>query len=824
MSLKIRPLVLTTSASTLYTCPSGVESSVHGLVFSNNTATQAYFTLIFYRNATNSTVTLASNFPVVPFKNYTWPRPINMNSGDYIQVLADVNNTLTVAASVYESSTVSQGFNVLGTWNSVTNYLENDVVSYNGKSYVAIQNSNNAPPDLSAAFWMLLADIGPTGAAGLSGATGPTGAAGTIGSTGPTGASITGPTGDPGPTGATGASITGPTGASITGPTGATGAIGATGATGPTGWTGPKGNDGTSVKILGSVADPLSLPGYPNSYTGDAGDGYIIGGALWIWTGTNWENVGTIQGPTGATGNTGATGATGATGVTGPTGLSITGPTGLSITGPTGEIGATGAQGESSFVISLYPPSGPAIGDRWVHEITGIEYVFLEDTAGSYQWVEVNASGFVGPAGPTGPQGADSQVMGPTGSTGPTGLSITGPTGLRGPTGAPSTVTGPTGYTGPIGDTGATGPTGADSFVTGPTGGIGPTGPSVTGPTGGYGPTGPGGTGPTGPSVTGPTGLTGETGPTGEVGATGPTGWTGPSVTGPTGSIGSTGPTGSIGPTGSTGATGAQGESSFVISTTPPPASIGDRWVDADTGIEYVYLQDSNSNYHWVEVNASGFVGPQGPTGLKGPTGSIGSTGPTGSAGTSVVIVGAVSDGSLLPGYPNSYTGPSGDGYLDNAGSLWVWNGTIWQNVGAIRGPMGDVGPRGDIGPTGSTGPTGPTGAPSNIAGPTGPTGNNYWALNNQTSVYILQSSDSGKLISITTGGVVLNAATLSSGQSILIYNNSTSNQQITQGLGVVIYLAGTLTTGNRTLAQRGIATIICVSTDNYVIYGGGLS
>ncbi|QWH09578.1 collagen-like protein (plasmid) [Bacillus mycoides] len=68
-----------------------------------------------------------------------------------------------------------------------------------------------------------LAQLGPTGVTGLTGATGPTG------DIGPTGA--TGPTGDIGPTGATGP--TGVTG--LTGATGPTGDIGPTGATGPTG-------------------------------------------------------------------------------------------------------------------------------------------------------------------------------------------------------------------------------------------------------------------------------------------------------------------------------------------------------------------------------------------------------------------------------------------------------------------------------------------------------------------------------------------------------------------------------------------------------------
>jgi hypothetical protein len=95
---------------------------------------------------------------------------------------------------------------------------------------------------------------------------------------------------------------------------------------------------------------------------------------------------------------------------------------------------------------------------------------------------------------------------------------------------------------------------------------------------------------------------------------------------------------------------------------------------------------------------------------------------------------------------------------------------------------------------------------------------------NTQTSAYILSASDVGKHISITTGGVTVNSGIFSPGDAVSIYNNSGSNQTITQGTSVTMYLVGTATTGNRTLAQRGVATVLCVGTDTFVIMGGGLT
>jgi hypothetical protein len=71
---------------------------------------------------------------------------------------------------------------------------------------------------------------------------------------------------------------------------------------------------------------------------------------------------------------------------------------------------------------------------------------------------------------------------------------------------------------------------------------------------------------------------------------------------------------------------------------------------------------------------------------------------------------------------------------------------------------------------------------------------------------------------------VTVPASVFSDGQAICIYNNSASNQTITQGSTATLYLAGSATTGNRTLSQRGVATILCVASNTFVISGAGLT
>ena len=97
--------------------------------------------------------------------------------------------------------------------------------------------------------------------------------------------------------------------------------------------------------------------------------------------------------------------------------------------------------------------------------------------------------------------------------------------------------------------------------------------------------------------------------------------------------------------------------------------------------------------------------------------------------------------------------------------------------------------------------------------------------VNSQTGgAYTLVASDNGKFIDITGGGVIVPASVFSAGQSVIIYNDSSSSQSIVQSSGVTMYQVGTATTGNRTLAQRGLATVFCVGANTFVITGGGLS
>ena len=94
---------------------------------------------------------------------------------------------------------------------------------------------------------------------------------------------------------------------------------------------------------------------------------------------------------------------------------------------------------------------------------------------------------------------------------------------------------------------------------------------------------------------------------------------------------------------------------------------------------------------------------------------------------------------------------------------------------------------------------------------------------NTKTGSYTLTSADVGELIN-TNSQVTVPSGVFSAGQAISIYNNSGSSITIAQGGSVTMYLAGTSTTGNRSLGTRGVATVLCVASNQFTIMGAGLA
>lgn len=336
------------------------------------------------------------------------------------------------------------GFNWRGDWLPTETYQKNDVVLYQGQSYVALKTTR-MPVSMGKGDWALMSARGAAGLRGPKGDTGDTGPAGATGPQGPAGADGSGSGSGSGsvwfhgsgvPSDAIGAdgdyylntangdvfqhggSVGWNFAGNIKGATGDTGPQGAAGATGATGATGASGSDGIDGNRwfhgTGAPSDGLGVDDdyYLDTLTGDV---YNHGGSV------GWNYSGNIRGPTGATGATGPQGATGATGAQGPAGSGGGGGSSSiwfhGSGAPSDSLGSDGdyyfdtatgdiynhggsvgwnlsfnIKGGCAFTVSATAPATPVNGDRWLDTDTGIEYTWVFDSDGG-QWVELGPLG-----------------------------------------------------------------------------------------------------------------------------------------------------------------------------------------------------------------------------------------------------------------------------------------------------------------------------------------------------------------------------------------------------------------------------------------------
>ena len=309
--------------------------------------------------------------------------------------------------------------------------------------------------------------------------------------------------GDEGPRGPQG--VVGPRGPE--GPQGAQGPLGPTGDDGP---VGPQGEPGFTV--LGALDNTSQLP---DPSVSSNGDGYLVGTNLWLFDGTQWNNLGDLSGPPGPEGPAGPDGPAGPEGPEGPVGLD--GPPGPE--GPVGPEGPDGPEGPAGQGIEVQGELNnqgdlPINADSFAGEaylIQGDLWIF--SAVDGWQ----NVGNIQGPEGPQGPPGPDGPA-GPIGPEGPEGPQ--GALGPRGEAGPPLAIQGTLASTG---DLPATGNPGEGYLINGELhvwnedaqvwDNVG----DLQGPAGEDGPEGPqGALGPQGPQ-----GAVGPEGPAGPAGADG---------------------------------------------------------------------------------------------------------------------------------------------------------------------------------------------------------------------------------------------------------------------------------------------------------------
>jgi len=94
---------------------------------------------------------------------------------------------------------------------------------------------------------------------------------------------------------------------------------------------------------------------------------------------------------------------------------------------------------------------------------------------------------------------------------------------------------------------------------------------------------------------------------------------------------------------------------------------------------------------------------------------------------------------------------------------------------------------------------------------------------NTQGSTYTLVLGDAGKVVR-ASGNVTLDQNVFAEGDIVWIYNDTSGDITLIQGSSVTLRLGGDAGTGTRTIAQRGVCTLLNLAADHAVAGGVGVS
>ena len=98
--------------------------------------------------------------------------------------------------------------------------------------------------------------------------------------------------------------------------------------------------------------------------------------------------------------------------------------------------------------------------------------------------------------------------------------------------------------------------------------------------------------------------------------------------------------------------------------------------------------------------------------------------------------------------------------------------------------------------------------------------------VNAQSGAYAFVVGDAGKIIRSSGSGaaLTLNQNIFTAGDMISVFNVSGGNNTIVQGTGVTLYNTADAATGTRTIAAKGMVTIVCTAPNEFAISGSQLT
>ena len=98
--------------------------------------------------------------------------------------------------------------------------------------------------------------------------------------------------------------------------------------------------------------------------------------------------------------------------------------------------------------------------------------------------------------------------------------------------------------------------------------------------------------------------------------------------------------------------------------------------------------------------------------------------------------------------------------------------------------------------------------------------------VNAQSGAYAFVVGDAGKIIRSAGSGaaLTLNQNIFTAGDMISVFNVSGGANTVVQGTGVTLYNTADAATGTRTIAAKGMVTIVCTASNEFAISGSQLT
>ena len=98
--------------------------------------------------------------------------------------------------------------------------------------------------------------------------------------------------------------------------------------------------------------------------------------------------------------------------------------------------------------------------------------------------------------------------------------------------------------------------------------------------------------------------------------------------------------------------------------------------------------------------------------------------------------------------------------------------------------------------------------------------------VNAQGGAYVFVVGDAGKIIRSAGSGaaLTLNQNIFTAGDMISVFNVGSGNNTVVQGSGVTLYNTADAATGTRTIAAKGMCTIVCTASNEFAISGSQLT